>query len=74
MGKVEEDNKRLLILGLGGDWYYKDQFLQDRVQRFMAKLQKIWHYGKIIQLNTIIEFSSEFTKITKRTNEIFHNQ
>ena len=25
----EEDNKRLLILGLG-NWYYKDKFLQDR--------------------------------------------
>ena len=30
--KWDEDNKRHLILGLGGDWYYKDQFLQDRVQ------------------------------------------
>ncbi len=34
--KHEENGKRLLILGLGGDWYYKDKFLQDRVQEIYA--------------------------------------
>ena len=29
--KWEERDKRLLVLGLG-EWYYKDKFLQDRVQ------------------------------------------
>ena len=28
--KWETDNKRYLILGLG-DWYYKDEFLQNKV-------------------------------------------
>ena len=37
----EERNNRLLILGLGGDWYFKDQFLQDRVQEIHMKLRKI---------------------------------
>ena len=38
--KWEEDNKRHLILGLGGDWYYKDQFLQDRVQEIHGEETK----------------------------------
>ena len=28
--KWDDDNKRYLIMGLCGDWYYKDKFLQDR--------------------------------------------
>tara|TARA_B100001057_G_scaffold303895_1_gene304046 strand:+ start:425 stop:724 length:300 start_codon:yes stop_codon:yes gene_type:complete len=38
--KWEEEGKRLLILGLGGDWYYKDQFLQDMVQEVHGEVTK----------------------------------
>ena len=38
--KWEEEGKRLLILGLGGDWYYKDQFLQDMVQEVHGEVRK----------------------------------
>ena len=54
--KWEEEGKRLLILGLGGDWYYKDQFLQDMVQEVHGEVTKdlaLWendsqkYYNKI---------------------------
>ena len=71
MGRWEERNNRLLILGLGGDWYFKNQFLQDRVQEIHGEATKDLALWKIILLNTIIEFSSEFIKITKKLMKYF---
>ena len=54
--KWEEDNKRLLILGLGGDWYYKDQFLQDKVQEIHGEVTKdlaLWENNSIKYYNRI---------------------
>ena len=54
--KWEEDNKRLLILGLGGDWYYKDQFLQNRVQEIHGEVTKdlaLWENNSIKYYNRI---------------------
>ena len=54
--KWEEDNKRLFILGLGGDWYYKDQFLQDKVQEIHGEATKdlaLWENNSIKYYNRI---------------------
>ena len=54
--KWEEEGKRLLILGLGGDWYYKDQFLQDRVQEIHGEATKdlaLWENNSIKYYNRI---------------------
>ena len=59
--KHEEDGKRLLILGLGS-WYYKDQFLQDRVQEVHGEETKdmpLW------QNNTIKYYNRIFLRIYK---------
>ena len=34
----DKDNRRYLVMGLCGDWYYTDQFLQDRVQEIHGKV------------------------------------
>ena len=47
-GLWDNDNKRYLIMGLCGDWYYKDKFLQDRVQEIHGEEIKIMPH-KIIQ-------------------------
>ena len=52
----EERNNRLLILGLGGDWYFKDQFLQDRVQEIHGEATKdlaLWENNSIKYYNRI---------------------
>ncbi len=52
----EERNNRLLILGLGGDWYFKDQFLQDRVQEIHGEVTKdlaLWENNSIKYFNRI---------------------
>ena len=52
----EERNNRLLILGLGGDWYFKDQFLQDRVQEIHGVVTKdlaLWENNSIKYYNRI---------------------
>ena len=52
----EEKNNRLLILGLGGDWYFKDQFLQDRVQEIHGEATKdlaLWENNSIKYYNRI---------------------
>ena len=54
--KQEKRGKRLLILGLGGDWYYKDQFLQDRVQEIHGEETKdmpLWQNDTIKYYNRI---------------------
>ena len=54
--KWDEDNKRHLILGLGGDWYYKDQFLQNRVQEIHGEETKdmaLWENNSIKYYNRI---------------------
>ena len=51
-----ERNNRLLILGLGGDWYFKDQFLQDRVQEIHGVVTKdlaLWENNSIKYYNRI---------------------
>ena len=35
----DKDNRRYLVMGLCGDWYYTDQFLQDRVQEIHVVTQ-----------------------------------
>ena len=52
----EERNNHLLILGLGGDWYFKDQFLQDRVQEIHGEVTKdlaLWENNSIKYYNRI---------------------
>ena len=54
--KWEEDNKRHLILGLGGDWYYNDKFLQDRVQEIHGEETNdmpLWQNNTIKYYNRI---------------------
>ena len=54
--KWDEDNKRYLILGLGCDWYYKDQFLQNRVQEIHGEETKdmaLWENNSIKYYNRI---------------------
>ena len=70
----EERNNRLLILGLGGDWYFKDQFLQDRVQEIHGEATKdlaLWENNSIKYYNRI--FLRIYKDHKKKTNEIFHN-
>ncbi len=60
--KWDNDNRRYLIMGLCGDWYYKDQFLQDRVQEIHGEVTKdmpLW------QNNTIKYYNRIFLKIYK---------
>ena len=47
--KWEEDNKRLLILGLGGDWYYKDQEIHGEATKDLA----LWENNSIKYYNRI---------------------
>ena len=57
----EIDNNRYLILGLG-EWYYKDKFLQDRVQEIHGEETKdmpLW------QNNTIKYYNRIFLRIYK---------
>lgn len=58
----DKDNRRYLVMGLCGDWYYKDQFLQDRVQEIHGKVTQdmpLW------QNNTIKYYNRIFLKIYK---------
>ena len=60
--KWEDNNKRYLIMGLCGDWYYKDQFLQDRVQEIHGEETRdmpLW------QNNTIKYYNRIFLRIYK---------
>ena len=60
--KWEDNNKRYLVMGLCGDWYYKDQFLQDRVQEIHGEETKdmpLW------QNNTIKYYNRIFVRIYK---------
>ncbi len=64
--KWEAENNRLLILGLGGDWYFKDQFLQDKVQEIHGEETKdmpLW------QNNTIKYYNRIFLRIYKDHKE-----
>ena len=48
--KWDDDNRRYLIMGLCGDWYYTDQFLQDRVQEIHGEVTKdmpLWQNNTI---------------------------
>ena len=59
--KWETDNKRYLILGLG-DWYYKDEFLQNKVQEVHGEETKdmpLW------QNNTVKYYNRIFLRIYK---------
>ncbi len=58
--KWNNDNRRYLIMGLCGDWYYTDQFLHDRVQETSGDVTKdmpLW------QNNTIEYYNRIFLKI-----------
>ena len=58
----DKDNRRYLVMGLCGDWYYTDQFLQDRVQEIHGKVTQdmpLW------QNNTIKYYNRIFLKIYK---------
>tara|TARA_B110000971_G_scaffold60066_1_gene61348 strand:- start:114 stop:410 length:297 start_codon:yes stop_codon:yes gene_type:complete len=58
--KWDNDNRRYLIMGLCGDWYYTDQFLHDRVQETSGDVTKdmpLW------QNNTIEYYNRIFLKI-----------
>ena len=60
--KWDDDNRRYLIMGLCGDWYYTDQFLQDRVQEIHGEETKdmpLW------QNNTIKYYNRIFLRIYK---------
>jgi|TARA_B110000259_G_scaffold83748_1_gene97768 hypothetical protein len=60
--KWDNDNRRYLIMGLCGDWYYTDQFLHDRVQETSGDVTKdmpLW------QNNTIEYYNRIFLKIYK---------
>tara|TARA_B100000674_G_C37103874_1_gene585829 strand:+ start:44 stop:343 length:300 start_codon:yes stop_codon:yes gene_type:complete len=62
----DNDNKRYLIMGLCGDWYYTDQFLQDRVQEIHGEVTKdmpLW------QNNTIKYYNRIFLRIYKDHKE-----
>ena len=53
--KWDIDNKRYMLLGLG-DWYYKDQFLQNRVQEIHGEETKdmpLWQNNSIKYYNRI---------------------
>ena len=53
--KWEERDKRLLVLGLG-EWYYKDKFLQDRVQEIHGEETNdmpLWQNNTIKYYNRI---------------------
>ena len=59
--KHEEDEKRLLILGLGS-WYYNDQFLQNKVLEVHGEETKdmpLW------QNNTVKYYDRIFLRIYK---------
>ena len=59
--KWDIDNKRYMLLGLG-DWYYKDQFLQNRVQEIHGEETKdmpLW------QNNTIKYYNRIFLRVYK---------
>ena len=63
--KWEERDKRLLVLGLG-EWYYKDKFLQDRVQEIHGvetRDMPLW------QNNTIKYYDRIFLRIYKDHKE-----
>ena len=63
--KHEEENNRYLILGLG-NWYFKDKFLQDRVQEVHGEETKdmpLW------QNNTIKYYNKIFLRIYKDHKE-----
>ena len=54
--KWEAENNRLLILVLGGDWSFKDQFLQDKVQEIHGEETKdmpLWQNNSIKYYNRI---------------------
>ena len=57
----EIDNNRYLILGLG-EWYYKDKFLQDRVQEIHGEETKDM---PLLQNNTIKYYNRIFLRIYK---------
>ena len=64
--KWDDDNKRYLIMGLCGDWYYKDKFLQDRVQEIHGEETNdmpLW------QNNTIKYYDRIFLRIYKDHKE-----
>ena len=59
--KWEIDNNRYLILGLG-DWYYEDEFLQNKVQEIHGEETKdmpLW------QNNTVKYYNRIFLRIYK---------
>ena len=59
--KWEIDNNRYLILGLG-DWYYEDEFLQNKVQEIHGEETKdmpLW------QNNTVKYYNKIFLRIYK---------
>ena len=63
--KWEIDNNRYLILGLG-DWYYEDEFLQNKVQEIHGEETKdmpLW------QNNTIKYYNRIFLRIYKDHKE-----
>ena len=65
--KWDIDNKRYMLLGLG-DWYYKDQFLQNRVQEIHGEETKdmpLW------QNNSIKYYNRIFLRIYKDHKERF---